>query len=408
MKIVRKNLAATLIFGALTITANAIVPGIVTNQWPWIAKIGPMPGDFNTGCAAIGDHWIVTARHVVAGSTQMQVHFDDGTHVLSSAIYQHPTDDVALVEFSQSLPGWYEVHWDAPANGSLMEVIGYGWNGTFSAGTWSWNGPYGTKRRGRNTKSQTFTGDVGGGIMGTFMLADFDSGQAGHNVFNDNTGVTDECTLAPFDSGTGAMIQQAGVWKVAGVNSWVGAVGGGPQPPQYGSIFGVVQLSAYRSWVDGIMPREVRPTNLTPIRGNIISGNMGSLFFPDNVRLVINPGVVFSSSQQPVEFEITATSPTATTPKLVFAYEGHASSSNVITRIELFNFASGQFEMVSNTNSSTTDAIIETIITSNPSRFINSANLQVRARISARAGGPVFSSPWALRVDRSVWNIKMP
>jgi hypothetical protein len=384
------------------------VPGIETNLWPWIAKIGPNPGDLNTGCVAIGDHWIVTARHVVAGSTQMQVHFDNGTHVLSTAIYPHPTDDIALVEFSQPLPGWYEPLWNPPTNGALIEIVGYGYNGSFSGGTWTWNGPYGTKRRGRNSKSQTFTGDVGGGIVGTFMLADFDSGQAAQNVFGDNLGVAEESTIAPFDSGTGAMIQEGGVWKVGGVNSWVGGVGGGPQPPQYGSIFGIVQLSAYRTWVDGIMPREVRPTGLTPIRGNIVGGNLGSLFYPENVRLVINPGVVFSSSQQPVEFEITATAPAATTPRLAFAYEGHASSANIVTRIELYNYALGQFEVVSNANSTILDSVIETVITANPSRFINSSNLQVRARISARAGGPVFSNPWALRVDRAVWNIRMP
>jgi hypothetical protein len=151
----------------------------------------------------------------------------------------------------------------------------------------------------------------------------------------------------------------------------------------------------------------VVPTTLTPIRGNLQSGNLQSLQFSDNNRLVYRPGITLSTAQSPVEFEVRATSPTLNTSQLAFAYEGHATAASVFTKIELLNQTTGLYETVSNGASTTGDTVIETVVTSNPNRFIHSTTGEVRARISARANGPVLLFPWTHRVDRAVWNIKM-
>src|SRR5687768_13652986 len=196
-----RNIAVAVLAGSSG-AALAILPGGGAGDWPWVAKIGPATGSLNTSSTAIGDHWIITARHVVAGNTQMQVHFDNGVHVLSDAIFQHPTDDVALVRFPQTLPGWYQVHWAQPLLQTQLEIVGYGWGGTWNGSTWAYDFIYGTKRHGRNRYSTTMSGNLGGGIVGTFMVADFDGN--GVDWYQDGGPVTFESTLGGLDSGGAA------------------------------------------------------------------------------------------------------------------------------------------------------------------------------------------------------------
>lgn len=390
--------------GSIAALAQAILPGTVTTGWPWVAKIGGAGGNPNTSSVAIGDHWIITARHVVAGQTQMQMHFDNGVQVLSDAIFQHPTDDVALVRVPATLPGWYQVHWTQPPTQSVLDIVGYGWSGTWNGTSWSYDNIYGTKRHGRNVYSQTLSGNLGGGIIGTFMVADFDGN--GVDTYQDGGPITGEATLGGLDSGGGAFIITGGVPRLAGVHVFVGSVGG-PQAPQYGSVFGSLRLSDYRVWVDSIMPREVWPTMLHPTRGVLVSGNMSSLNSSDNDRLIYRPGIVFSTTLPPVQYDTMATSPTLNPTKLVFAIESSATSPNIHRTVQLYNYDTLQFEPMGTVPSTTTDSVTEYTITSNPGRFVH-VNGEVWARISAKAEGPVFAYPWQFAVDRAVWNIQMP
>ena len=390
--------------GSVAALANAIVPGTITSGWPWVAKIGGAGGNLNVSSVAVGDHWIITAKHVVSGQTQMQVLFDNGVHVLSDAIFPHPTDDVALVRFPQTLPGWYQIHWPQLALGTDLDIVGYGWTGTWNGTSWSYVQTYGTKRHGRNEYSTTLSGNLGGGIVGTFMVADFDGN--GVDLYNDGGPITGESTLGGLDSGGGTFYIDGTTPKLAGVNVFVGAHGG-PPAPQYGSVFGSLRLSDYRVWVDSIMPREVWPTMLHPTRGVLVSGNMASLNSSDNNRLTYRPGIVFSTALPPVEYEIMATSPTLNPTKLVFAIESSATSPNIHRTVQLYNYDTLQFENMGSVPSTTSDSVTEYTITSNPGRFVH-VNGEVWARISAKAEGPVFAYPWQFAVDRAVWNIQMP
>jgi hypothetical protein len=337
----------------------------------------------------------------------MQIQFDSGVNVLSDAVFEHPTDDVALVRIPQTLPGWYQVHWTQPALQTQLEIIGYGWGGIWNGTSWAYDFIYGTKRHGRNRYSTTASGNLGGGIVGTFMVADFDGN--GIDTYADGGPIALESTLGGLDSGGAAMALDPndGKFKLAGVHVFVGGATGGPQAPQYGSLFGSLRLSNYRAWVDTIMPREVWPTMLHPTRGVLVSGNMAGLNSSDNDRLVYRPGIVFSTSLPPVEYDTMATSPTLNPTKLVFAIESSATSPNIHRTVQLYNYDTLQFENMGSVPSTTLDSVTEYTITSNPGRFVH-VNGEVWARISAKAEGPVFAYPWQFAVDRAVWNIQMP
>jgi hypothetical protein len=387
------------------ISAHAILPGTLTSDYHWVAKIGGFPGSFNVSSVAIGDHWIITAKHVVSGQSQMQIGFDNGFTAVSDAIFPHPTDDVALVRFPNVLPGWYQFHWTQLAHTTPFNIVGYGWSGTWNGTAWSYDNTYGTKRVGSNVYSTTFSGNLGGGIVGTFMVADFDGN--GVDSFGDGGPVAGESTLGGLDSGGGAFIMSGGVPRLVGVNVFVGGLTGGPNAPQYGSIFGCLRISDYRTWVDSIMPREVWPTMFHHVRGIQTGGNMASLNVSDDNRVVYRPGITFTTSQNPIEWDVMSTSPTLNPTELKFAVESSASSANIRQQVQLWDYDANAWVPMTPSQCTTTDSVQEFTITTNPGRFV-AANGEVWSRIGAKANGPVFVYPYTFSVDRATWHIKMP
>jgi hypothetical protein len=151
------------------------------------------------------------------------------------------------------------------------------------------------------------------------------------------------------------------------------------------------------------------PTSTALVRGNISSGNLtSSVRYPDDARLVITPGVVFSSSQDPVVIESVATSPYGATTTLAFEIESSASSANIRQSIELYDYVDGRYELADQRNLSPSDLRITINTPGPPNNFIQSGTHQIRARVSYRATGAVFQYPWEARIDMIHWKIEAP
>lgn len=147
----------------------------------------------------------------------------------------------------------------------------------------------------------------------------------------------------------------------------------------------------------------ILPTALNPIRGIVVSGNLASLTASDNVRLVHRPGIVFTTSQAPVAYEVVGTAPQQAATELRFWIESHASSPAVSQRVELFDYVANAYVPFPATNLTTSDMIREVLVTTNASRYIQAGTREVKARIEFRAMGPVFVYPWESRVDLTMW-----
>nr|MBA3726153.1 hypothetical protein [Armatimonadota bacterium] len=155
----------------------------------------------------------------------------------------------------------------------------------------------------------------------------------------------------------------------------------------------------------------VPPSSFTVFRGLLLSGDLNSLLESDDNRLVMRPGVVFSTEEPPIQLIVNATSPNATPSRLEFSVEAHCSVSNIKQllsnieqRIALYNFDTQAYETLKTSTATTSDSTAVVFVTSNPGRFIG-PNLELRARVAYKAQGPVFTYPWFARVDQVKWTL---
>ncbi|MCH8275488.1 MAG: hypothetical protein IH851_11940, partial [Armatimonadetes bacterium] len=343
--------------------ALPIVPGVDTSDYPWVGQFGDA-GGFDTTAVAVSPHWVMTARHTTGGmgSTDALFKLQDGTTFSSVEIVRHPTDDIALVRMSDSMPGWYKPYFGAADLGATMTIVGYGVKGRMAAGEWEFDwGTGGVKRFARNRATLSQFLDLGS-VRAWWLIADFDG--AGRDAFGDGGPVSDEGTLGAGDSGSAALIDVAGEWEVAGIGSWIGSVGGGQPPPHYGSIFGAVQVRKYEAWIRSIVPETVLLDSFTIIRGLLLSGGLPDLFFSDDSRLVVRTAVFAPSIEPPVQIEVVGTSPTESPSELRFRFEGTASRDLIQRRISMYNYVTQSYEELHVAFAATSDEVVEIVITS--------------------------------------------
>jgi Tol biopolymer transport system component len=150
-----------------------------------------------------------------------------------------------------------------------------------------------------------------------------------------------------------------------------------------------------------ISPNSIQPNNLSIVRGIVEQGNVSSLISSDDLRLIMRPGPVFVSSQPPIEIVVTGQSSVSDPLVLCFAVEAGTTSPAIVQRVELYDFEHQQFRLLSTESSTIPDS--EVYITPLIARHFVGPGLEVRARISYRAEGPVFSYPWRARLDRVRW-----
>ncbi|MGI8924787.1 MAG: hypothetical protein ACR2HJ_12305 [Fimbriimonadales bacterium] len=147
----------------------------------------------------------------------------------------------------------------------------------------------------------------------------------------------------------------------------------------------------------------VAPTSYSMFRGSIISGNLASLQTSDDDRLVMRPGTVFSNAEPPIQVILNATAPTSSPTGFSFSLESNASIANAEQKISLYDYVTGQYEVLDTRLATTADDTVNVNVTSNTSRFIQPLTMAIRARVSYRALGSTFIYPWLGRIDKAWW-----
>ena len=141
--------------------------------------------------------------------------------------------------------------------------------------------------------------------------------------------------------------------------------------------------------------------NLTILTGRWISGALPEILESDETRLIVRPGVVFSSTQHPIRIEVEGTAP-ANATRLRIDVESAATSTNVVERVEMYNFKTGLFDHIATRQMTTGDSQVRHEVP-NAADYIEPGTRKIVTRILCRAIGPVFSYPYETRFDQIRW-----
>ena len=149
---------------------------------------------------------------------------------------------------------------------------------------------------------------------------------------------------------------------------------------------------------------ERMPTSFLRNRGVIISGNnIAAVQNSDDTKMVIQPGVVFSSSQSPVDIDFTGSAPLMPLSNVTLRVESSASSSNIRLFVEMFDYDANAWVVVHEGPSTTGDTTYN-IVRNDWDRWVGPAG-QLRAKVRYKATGPVFAFPWTGRIDWVHWTL---
>ncbi|GIV02247.1 MAG: hypothetical protein KatS3mg015_1077 [Fimbriimonadales bacterium] len=387
---------------SVAVPAASILPGLVTADYPWVGKWGS--SSFNTTAVAIGPYWLLTARHTVgsSGNTGWKFKLDDyPTEYHSVLVIRHATDDIALVKVDQPLPGWYEPYTGTQDVGAIGTLVGYGNTGVWNGSQWSYTSSYGTKRFGTNR--MTFAQFVNlGSIQGFFLIGDFDGN--GVDTWGDGGPLQTEVTLGSGDSGGPTLMLVNGRYQVIGIHSWIGSVSGGPPPPQYGSVFGDIRVAAYASFIQSNRDETAPVTDFEVLRGLQLGGNLQSLEFAEDNRVVVEARRPTEVAAPSVEIEVRGSTTHATPSEIRFVYEGAATGAPVLQRIQFFNYQTNSWETVDERDATGSDSLTVVSIVTNPARFVQPGTGAMKARIQYHDRGVTFVS-WGGQFDQVVWSV---
>lgn len=208
---------------------------------------GSWIGRWNGSTAvAVGDHWILTARHV--GGTEGQKFRMGGQTYTAVELHRHPIEDLLLIRVEEELPGWHRRAISAQAGDRILLGALGRTSGAFLGDGWDWGG---AKREawGENTI------DVAASRI-AFMFDHPDSDRA----------LPGEASFALNDSGGGVFtVGRDGELRLAGIASSVAG-------PWGASIYGVTRSNAvsvlvHNLWISQLIGDHRQATSsMGPVR----------------------------------------------------------------------------------------------------------------------------------------------
>ena len=166
------------------------------------------------------------------------------------------------------------------------------------------------------------------------------------------------------------------------------------------NVFHVSQLAGAVG-LDDIFDGTVENSQLT-INNGTPTGALADIASEDANNLSIIAGPMIGN---PVQFEVTADSPFLNPPTLLLTVRSNANTPNLQQRIELFNFNSGQYVLVDESNLELDFSNVNLNFAVDVGRYVNPANCQIQCRISYDAVGPVLFYPWVVKVDQVQFEI---
>lgn len=207
---VPRTAAAVIVLGSSA--GNTSAPsGSLGVRWSQVGNFDMFLG------TPIAPGFFLTAKHL-GNLTGSAITFPDGTSYTTTAWFEDPASDLAIYQISGTfaedkiVPLYSGTTFSANAPLTIFgrgvprtdaAIVGDAFGGGSEAKGWSWGTGMGTRSWGTNTLSSL----TAGGAAGMQLRYTFSP-----------TGPADEGTLSLGDSGGPVFVEQAGEWRLAGIN----------------------------------------------------------------------------------------------------------------------------------------------------------------------------------------------
>lgn len=144
--------------------------------------------------------------------------------------------------------------------------------------------------------------------------------------------------------------------------------------------------------------------SINVFRGFPVSGSVGNTMEENDTYFVIQPGFTLNNDEPPVWLISDGTLPLDSPDSVTFNLEASANTPNIQQTTELFNWNTGEYEVVDQQNTSfNTDSIVNVDL--NVADHVEGGTGDVRSRSGFRANGFVLLFPWLISVDRIHWEV---
>jgi hypothetical protein len=219
---------------------------------------------FSASGTLIAPDWVLTAGHVVDSAKSLTFTIAGSQYSAASWVANPRWNgdlmagyDIALVHLSKPVVNVAPaVRYTGTAElGRVGTAVGYGMTGTGKTGTTTFDG----QKRGEQNMIDKLQNS-------RLFLSDFDSPRnRNESKMGSNKPLDLEGMIGPGDSGGGVFIDVQGRSYLAGVNSFAGAYDG-KVDSDYGDISGHTRVSAFNSWIDGVLGVGSRPATVISLR----------------------------------------------------------------------------------------------------------------------------------------------
>lgn len=263
-------------------------------------------GYYGTGVLLYDGRAILTAAHLLSGSSDIRVSFETsaGSETQSAGqVLLHPNydsvndnNDLAIVWLNGAAPKSaerYSLYRDSDEIGQMVNLVGYGVPGTGSAGQLdNYSGSPLRLKAGNQFDADVGTLKNSLGLVigwtptaGTQLIADFDDGTTSHDALGRLINLPgmglglNEGLISPGDSGGPAFING----QVAGIASYTASLSYGGIDPDIDAVrnssFGEVaawqRLSHYQQWIDQSLRANYANAPKTPaeVKKDVAEGN---------------------------------------------------------------------------------------------------------------------------------------